>query len=873
MEVAVRVVEFCRRFALLVVAAFMLATLGMGWYAVRHIDMDTDTEKLLSSDLEWRRQERAVDEAFPQMTRLLAVVVEAATPDRADDAAAALARGLSERPDLFRLVRRPDANPFFRRNGLLFLPPAELESLSARLIEAQPLIGSLAADPTARGLFAALDLGVEGVRRGQTGFAPFATTFDALSDAAARVGAGRPAEFSWQALFTGRAPTNHELRRFVLVQPVLNFSRAVSAGAGATGSPVAGSGAEVVRAMAREAGLTPDNGVRVRVTGSIAMEDEEFSTVADGAAVSTTLSLAIVAGLLVLGLRSSRLIVPIMITLLAGLVATTAFAAAAVGTLNPISIAFAVLFIGMGVDFGIQFAVRYRDCRHRFGDPVAATRATAREIAGPLVLAAVTTAAGFLSFMPTAYVGVSQLGLIAGVSMIIAVAFNMTLLPALLTVFRPHPEPEAVGYAALARLDRALLVWRRPVLAVAALAGLAGLLAVPRLSFDFNPINLRDPTTESVSTAIDLMADRDTTPFTISVLTPSPQAAGALASRLSALPEVHRALSIASFVPDGQPARLAILDDLNMLLGPTLSPGETAPPPTRDETRAAMAGLAQVLTGPLTAGDAAGNAAARRLGAALTTVAAAGDGPFDAFVHAVADGLPGRLQGLRDALSAGPVSLDTIPADFRRDWVTLDGRARVDVTPAADARHNDELVRFVTAVRAVAPQATGAAVTIQESAGAIIGAFQQAGLLALVTIIALLGATLRRARDVALVLIPLALAGLLTIAALVAGGVAFNFANIIALPLLLGVGVAYNIYYVVNWRAGESHPLESSMTRAVLFSALTTATAFGSLALSRHPGTASMGVLLSLSLAFTLATTFLILPALLGPPPERTPAG
>ncbi|MBV9521925.1 MAG: MMPL family transporter, partial [Alphaproteobacteria bacterium] len=186
-----------------------------------------------------------------------------------------------------------------------------------------------------------------------------------------------------------------------------------------------------------------------------------------------------------------------------------------------------------------------------------------------------------------------------------------------------------------------------------------------------------------------------------------------------------------------------------------------------------------------------------------------------------------------------------------------------------DARDHAVLRRFVAAVRSVAPEATGSPVTILESGDTVLGAFIRAGWIAVAAITALLLVMLRRLRDVAVVLAPLLLAGLLTAATSVLAGLPLNYANIIALPLLLGIGVAFDIYFVMRWRAGLAGPLQSSTARAVLFSALTTTTAFGSLALSSHPGTAEMGRLLTLSLFYTLLCTLFVLPALLGPVKRR----
>ena len=237
---------------------------------------------------------------------------------------------------------------------------------------------------------------------------------------------------------------------------------------------------------------------------------------------------------------------------------------------------------------------------------------------------------------------------------------------------------------------------------------------------------------------------------------------------------------------------------------------------------------------------------------------------------AMTEFLPVELDSLRASLSAQPVTLATLPPDLTVDWLTPDKRARVQVLPKASAMNSLGLRAFVHQVTAIAPYAGGSAVTVISSATTIIDAFREAAVLALVAIAAMLLIFLRRPRDVLLILAPLVLSSLMTVLVIVLMPLPLNFANIIALPLLQGVGVSFNLYFVMNWRAGEQRFLASPTARAILFSALTTGTAFGSLAFSHHPGTASMGLLLVLSLACTLIATFVFEPALLyaAPPPK-----
>ena len=230
------------------------------------------------------------------------------------------------------------------------------------------------------------------------------------------------------------------------------------------------------------------------------------------------------------------------------------------------------------------------------------------------------------------------------------------------------------------------------------------------------------------------------------------------------------------------------------------------------------------------------------------------------------------LERVRALLQAGPVTVEQLPADIVADWIARDGRARIQAFPRRELETDDGLWRFARAVQAVAPDATGVPISIRAAGDSVVAAFLQAGAWSFAAIVLILAAALRRVRDVVLTMVPVLLSGLLTFATSAVLDLPLNFANIIALPLLFGVGVAFNIYFVMAWRAGETAPLQSSLMRAVVFSALTTATAFGALWLSSHPGTASMGRLLMISLGWELLVTLLFRPALLAVPPQARDA-
>lgn len=842
----VALVDLCRRNAWLVIVFFLCLTLVNGWYAASHFRMNTDVDTLIAEDLSWRQQEKAIDQAFPSRNDLLVVVVDGSSGTSTEAAAAALFNQMVARKDLFKTVRRPDALPFFRRNGLLFLEQAELGDTIDTIMQAQPMLASLAADQSLRGLFHVFDLVMQGVDRGDVKPDQFATAFRAITASTRSVAAGAIVPLDWQTMLNGKTDS-HSLRHFILAQPQLDFG-ALSPGAAAT---------QAVRVMTHDLKLDQVAGLKVRLTGPVALNDEEFASVADGMGYAALASLGLVGVLLFFALRSIKIVAPILLTLTVGLVATTAFGIAAIGALNLISVAFAVMFIGIAVDFGIQFGVRFRDQLYYHPAPDEALRATARVIGQPLFLAAISTAAGFLAFTPTDYAGVAELGLIAGGGMIIALICNLTLLPALITIAKPPAEAEAVGFRWTAALDDFLRQRRRGVMVTAALIAIICAGVVTQLSFDFDPLNLKDPKAESVATLFDLAKNLESTPYTAQMLAPDLATADALAEKFKQLPEVARVMTVRSFVPEDQEAKLQLLHDTQMILMATLTPTDFAPAPHDADLLKAAQDFLNTLEQHRAKVPAAGD-----LADALRPLATNAD-KLVALQHALVDGLSPQLIAIRDLLQADVVSTETLPQELREEWVAADGRARIEIYPQGNPRDPAVLLRFNRALQSVSPDVSGTTIAIAESGKTVVTAFIKAAIGAVVAICGLLLLSLRRVFDALALLAPLLLAGLLTLATSVVLHIPINFANIIGLPLLLGLGVSFAIYFVTYWRAGGVSPLQSSMARAVTFSASTTLVAFGSLAMSAHPGTASMGEILTIALLYSLLCTCFLLPALL----------
>lgn len=861
-DLLVRWVEGVARRAILVAASIALISIGFVYFVVERVSINTDSTDMLSAELPFRQNSIALSKAFPQFSDNILVVLEGRNPDLLEDGVDRLVAALRQQPKMFGSVFYPPGEPFFRRHQLLYVDSQELADVVDRLAAAQPLLGTLWRSPNLQSLFDLIGKSLTETNEiAQNSRDATVTAIDAIASVVEAQVAGQRKVLSWQELMTGSAFSKSDLRRFILLQPPLDF----------TSFTPGGSAMEALRGIASEIGLSDKFGVRMRLTGSVPLALEELQSVSEGLGLAAFISIILVLGLLSWGMKSLRLVVATLITLVLGLVWTAGFAIAAVGTLNLISVAFAVLFIGLSVDFGIHYGLRYKEACAAGTPSIPALGLAAQSVGNAITLTAVTAAIGFFAFLPTDYRGLAELGLIAGVGMFIALAFNLTLLPALLALM---PLRSTDAPSAKAAISPAWTLQRRfpkIVIVAAAIAGVAAAALSPCARFDFDPLNLKNRSTESVATIFDLMDDARATPYSMSVLAANLETADRLSAALARDPTVDGTATLTDFIPKDQIAKLELIENASLLLSAVFA----APPAgTSAESAAKRQALEKILRQLIAAaGDPALSPKLRAAAGRLESAIAAFEVKFrgarkniDQLESRVLGSLPPRLKQLRDSLSVDrAITADDLPASIQARQIAADGRARLQVYPRENLRDREALERFVAAVRRVAPAATGAPVVILEAGRAVVSAFMLAAAVAAAAVILLLLMLLRRLRDVLFVILPLLLAGLFSVAATVLLSLSLNFANVIVLPLLFGLGVASAIHLLARERgaAVDSDLLQTSTPRAIVFSALTTIGSFASMGLSSHPGTSSMGVLLTLAIVFTMLSTLLVLPAML----------
>ena len=847
-------VGFTQNHKLATVFTTMLIAAASTYYAINNLDINTDTTDMLSPDLAWRQLDQEYEKQFPHSKNNILLVIEADTPDQAMDNANLLYQRLSAEKTLFKSVFSFRSLDFFQRSSLLFLDLNKLQDLSDRLAEIQPFLTRLTGDQNLRGLFSMLEKAIVAKLAGENiNLEPLIERINKTMAASIN---GQQQQLSWHELMVGEGNNAKKNREFIILQPRLDFGELFPA-----------ENAFIkIRQIAQA--LNIENSSRLRITGDVALSQEELQSVMTGTEISIIVALCLVTVIMIIGLGSIWLVLATIITLLTGLLLTTAWATLTVGTFNLISIAFAVLYIGLGVDFSIHYCLRYREHFLQFNDAAIALKKTSLSCGGSLFLCSVTTAIGFYAFIPTDYDGIAELGWIAGSGMFISFIITVTLLPALLGLLPYQPTMQKSSH--LNKYHKILNLPKQYAVAIKILTIISIpilIMMIQKIQFDQNILNLQNPENESVSTYFDLLADNESSPLFSVILAENKQQARQWSEQISRLPLVEKVIWLEKFIPKKQSEKLEIIDNISLLLGEISvqeKPGELSDV----ERLAALNSLHKILQNTESPLFPATSLLRENLQNFLSDIQqqspAIRSERLQKLEQDLIGGLAGRLHSLNTALSATEIT--ELPTALSDRWFSKQQQYLLEIYPRENLQNNLALKRFTEQLQAKFPTATGGPIISIEAGNAVVSAFRQAFLFALLAISALLLLLLKPRKDAVLIIIPLLIAASLTVTATVLLRLPLNFANIIALPLLLGIGVDSGIHILHRHRNApptSGNILETSSARAVFVSGLTTIFGVGNLALSPHLGTASMGKLLTIGISMTLICTLILLPSLL----------
>ena len=857
-----------------ILGAISVVTIVSLVYAAMTLGINSDNVTLIAEHLPARQNYLEFTRSFPNIENVMLVVVDGETPELAREATTTLQKALADQPDLFREVYIPGSGPFFEKHGLLYRDLDDLDEFALQISRVQPILTALEREPTVANLATLIKTGLGQSDESVASLDEMAVLLDRVGDATVEAYQEFPLAVSWEEIILRGSSVETVKQWTIVVDPVLDFGSLFAA---------AGPMAEI-RRIAVENGLDPDHGVTIRLTGNPVLNYEEMAGLLWDIGIGGVITFCFVILVLLRALRSLQLVIASVITLLVGLVWTGAFAAATVGSLNLISLAFAILFIGLGVDFAIHLGMAYADGLRKAieddaSDPLLRALDHAFEQVGTsFVICTITTAIGFYVFIPTDNIGVAELGLIAGTGMVVNLFLTLTLLPALLAT-ACQLDPSRNVPAAMQFRNAwwgGIANWPKTTTLIALGLLCFGAWQAWQVKFDANVVRMRDPETESVQTFNEMLEEAgQRSPWPMDTIAKDLDSAVKIARAVEGLGAVEMAVTLADYIPTDQEDKLMLLEDVGLLLdAPRSAPTYQEAPSTAEQVEALRA-LRDFLANPSIDDDASVLATSMKsLRDSLDEFLARVDEDTDVdaaierLEHVLLGGLTDQLARLRASTLIDEVSLEDLPSQLRDRMMTADGRARVQIFPADQLTEEAAFTHFAHEVQTVVPTATGLPMNMIAFAEATRNSFEEALLAAIGLITLFLVLLWRRLSPVLLVLAPLLLSNLLTIGLMSVFGIAFNFANVVVVPLLLGIGVDSGIHLVHRAEALEATPgggelLSSTTARAVFYSALTTTVSFGTLALSSHQGVASLGVVLSVGMILTVISNLVVLPALI----------
>ena len=851
--------------------ALLLSALSI-WFTSQRMEFLTGRDDLMPKNTAFNRDFQSFRAEFGDMEDIV-VVIESADAERAGAFGTRLYGALSKDKGNFSDIFYPFALPFFQKNGLLFMSLADIKELHRNLSLAAPVLKELSREPKVATLFTHLTRRMDGYVAGDQAELPgLVFMLDKLGTGFGSFGGGTGAPPSLEGFFMSSDSSFAKAGRqqILTVLPVRNSVGFVPAGAAI---------AKVRAEIAKLKALPEFKGVTTGLTGSPVLENEEMATSQKDITLATGISLALTVVLLLLAFRGVLNVIAAMVSLLVAISLSFGFATLAVGHLNILSMVFAIMLIGIGIEYGIQVVLRYQEELKLGEGELAAIETGLSRNVWAIVMAAATVAAAFFTFVFTDFKGISELGIIAAGGVAICVVVTFTVLPAMLVLLARRRKPHAARPRAEARdgkLKHLLFGHPRLVIAVTALCCAASLYPLAKISFDYNLMNLQAKGLESVSYAYKLMRSKENAGYFAALTAGNRQELAAKTRALEALPTVDHVVSLASFVPDEQKEKLAELaairaelsgvnpvkyeEDLSLMDLPTVFENfRNATVKLKAKLEAEKSPEAPKVAGFLKILDKffAGLEKEKDRNAV---------GMLQDFQGGMFRELPEKIGLLKESLNAAPITDVDIPAELRSRFVGKTGKLMLQVAPKGEIFDLKPLKAYLNEVRGVDPRATGEPVMVYESMTIMRDAYRLAFIYAFCAIVVILLVTFRSIKFTLIGLIPLVVGVLFMVAGMWLCGISFNSANIIVMPLVLGIAVDSGIYIINRFRREEGSAADvvtSSTGVGVLLNTLTIMASFGALMVAHHQGVFSIGAVMSLGM-FACQIAFMItLPAVL----------
>jgi len=846
------------------------------WHTARHLEFDMSRNNLVGSDKKYHQIYLRYKADF-NVRDDIAVVVESEDPEKNRQYVERLGARMESEPGVFAEVFFKGDLKMLGPKALQFLDEPTLAELEKTLRNFQPFIETFGQATNLNSLFQLVNRQFRTARREESAendsliesIPALQRIIDQAADSLRR--AGTPPSPGITALFDA-GPQAQEKQYITFAGGKIYLVNARAAKVGQEMDAVQRA-RELMREVHREV-----PGVNVGITGESVLEYDEMRQSQKDSTVATIVSLVICALIFIVSYRETGRPLKATAALIIGLGYTMGFTTLAVGHLNILTVTFLPILIGLAIDYGVHLITRYEEeLRQGETQRIAIERAVVNTGLG-IFTGCLTTAGAFFAMMFTDFKGIQEMGLITGGGMVLSLVPMMTMLPAMLLGGRQNRldrKPHS-GRSHRARLERLWLDRPVPVTLLAAVVTALALIPARKIYFDYNLLHMQSEGLAAVEFQQKLLGSASKSLVFGAVVAASREEALALAPRLTNLPTVASIDSMAGFLaanpagklekisrikqtagaihfapPDGEPANIneliRTLWSLHGYLGLAL---EEVAKEKRTELERALRSLRNSIDEFRSQARAGSpEQAAEKLGA---------------YQRALFDDLRDTFQAIRTQDDSSVLTEEGLPKNLKARFIGAGGQHLIQVYPKHDVWQRAEQEAFVRHIRTVAPNVTGTPVQLYEYTTLLKDSYQQAAYYSLSAITVLVFIHFRSLVAVVLSLLPVALGSIWTCGLMGLLGIPFNPANIMTLPLVVGIGVTNGIH-ILNRFAEEQNPgiLARSTGKAVIVSALTTIAGFGSLIPAEHQGIQSLGLVMSLGVAMCMLAAVTVLPAIL----------
>ena len=808
----------------LVVLLFLSLACFSFFLTFNNLKIDTSTDSLINKNLDFKINQKRLKNEFKFLSNNILIQVSHSNPLVLDESTKNLIENLKIRKDLS-FVYSPNIDPLFKENFFNFLNHKEKKKIVQKLYEYQPFLSEISSNPRMEGFNNLLSISLQAEdKESLDNFYPILNSFlESLKN---------NNKVDWSNIFERNSNQNfiivgykeELLKEFSDFYAFLNNEKQTSL-------------------------------VDIEFTGGLIIDYEEISSVSTGNIIAGVLSILIVSFLLWIAFKDLKIIFILVGSILIGLSITMGIVTLTIGKLNLISVAFAVLFIGLTVDYGIQIVLRILERKEVEKVNIFPGL---NSISNTLLIASIPTMVGFLSFIPTNYIGLSELGIISFIGLIVGLFSNLLLLPSLLIIFlkKTKHKNNIKKTSLLEKIIFFLINKKALVYSFLFFIFFFNLIFIERISFDYDAMNLKDQKLASVKLAKELIKKNPSSDYVISVIQDKDEMKNS--KKLDVLQEKESVDSYFSFFDINSEFKNDDLDYLKFLIDSQKSPKFYA---SKDQIEIFIKNLTTLSkVGSEKVSNLSNNILQQFEDVKLS------DEKIKNIQFNFFSGFDSLIQKIQNFGLVNENLHQNIPDFYLKRYVSSNNNYRIEIFPSKDVSAKKNLDEFVNDVEYIFPNATGMPIVQQKAGLIVIQSFNIALTISIIFLIIFIYLIFKRFLYVLISVLSLLIAFMFSVFIMILFNINLNFANMIALPLLYSLGISFTIYFIkrfIQYEGKIDSVISSNTPKAIIFSAATTMGSFSTLAISSHSGTSSMGLLLFICLLMTVLSAVFILPVLL----------